>query len=288
MSFGLALSGGGVKGAAHVGVLLALEENGLYPTSISGTSSGSIVAGLYSSGVPVKEMKKMVADMSKNGYRYMDVKVMPMLGIMPNLLVKKQITMQGFLKGNKFEEYFAELTKNQNIDQLKMITIIPAVDLYSAKTIVFTNWHGAKPDSKTYGWKYDVPISKAIRASISFPAVFTPVFMDDWCLVDGGVTTNLPVDLLIASGTKNVIAVDVSTDNEMPATMNFIDISYRTFSIMNNYLMELRTTGEKILLKPPFSQKSNLLSFEYMNTYMEEAYQYTRSLIPVIKAVIDS
>ena len=72
MSFGLALSGGGAKGAAHVGVLLALAEENLIPTSIAGTSSGSIVAGLYSVGIKPPEMKKIIYNLSKNGINLLD------------------------------------------------------------------------------------------------------------------------------------------------------------------------------------------------------------------------
>lgn len=68
MSFGIALAGGGARGAAHAGVLLALERHGLFPSSIAGTSAGGIAAGLYASGMKAEELEKVVRNLAKSGF----------------------------------------------------------------------------------------------------------------------------------------------------------------------------------------------------------------------------
>ena len=188
---------------------LALAEEKLFPTSIAGTSSGSIVAGLYSIGVKPTEMKKIIYNLSKNGASLLDPSYKEIISAGMSLLSSKEIHLTGLMKGNKLEKFINNYTKNKNINDVKMPIIIPTVDLNSGKTVVFTNAKNKLPNLNKVIWESNISLSKAIRASSSVPGIFEPIFIRKYCLVDGGLTDVLPVDLLIESGENydEVIAI---------------------------------------------------------------------------------
>ena len=191
MSFGIALSGGGAKGAAHVGVLLALAEENLLSTSIAGTSSGSIVAGLYSIGLTPLEMKKIIYHLSKYGTDLLDPSYKEIISAGISILTSKEIHLSGIMKGNKLEKFINGYTKNKNLSDIKTPIIIPTVDLNSGKTVVFTNMKGL-PNLNKVIWENNIKLSTAIRASSSVPGIFEPIFIRKYCLVDGEVV-EMPV-----------------------------------------------------------------------------------------------
>ncbi len=285
MSFGLALSGGGTKGAAHVGVLLALEEAEMIPTSIAGTSAGALVAGLYATGTSPQALKEIVLKMSKHGAFYCDADLTGILMAIPQLVFRHNIEISGLIKGNRFERFLSKYTNAKNIQDTILPTIIPAVDLNSGKTIAYTNSLANASPFDGVEWKTDIQISEAMRASMAVPVVFKPKIIDGMCLVDGGVTDVLPVDLLIAAGERNVLAVDLAGEYETPKKHNMIDISTHSLSIMSTRLKDCRSRGEKLLLNPNLPKESGLLTFEQMEECMAAGYDAVKSNLQTIKAI---
>ena len=285
MEFGLVLAGGGTRGAAHVGVLLALEEEKIKPTSIAGTSAGSIVAGLYAIGVSPIELRELVNYLDRKGSHYIDIDYIGLLKFIPQMLLKQKISLSGLLKGDKFQQFLCDLTDGKTIKDAKIRTVIPAVDLNSGNTIAYTN-STANKQIEHVKWEMDIAICDAIMASSSVPAVFRPRSIGGYCFVDGGVTNVMPVDLLIAAGEKNVIAVDIGEDYQMPEKDTIIEIASHSFSIMSSSLKQCTSTGEKLLLKPTLPKEAGLLTFEHMNACMEAGYRYTKKRIPLIKKVL--
>ncbi|HEX3037822.1 MAG TPA: patatin-like phospholipase family protein [Oscillospiraceae bacterium] len=285
MSFGIALAGGGTRGAVHVGVLLALEEAELYPTSIAGTSAGSIVAGLYATGTSPQSLKEIVLDMSKRGFYYCDIDIKGILKILPKFLIQHKVGFSGLLKGDRLEQLFCEHTDGKAMKDTNIRTIIPAVDLISGDTIAYTNSLDNVEKIERVQWKTDIPVCQAMRASVAVPAVFQPKCRDGMCLVDGGLTDILPVDLLIAAGEANVLAVDISETYEKPKHNNIIDISTHSLSIMTTRLKESHSRGEKLLLHPNLPEDSGLFSFDEMIDCMQAGYEVTKESIPAIKSI---
>ena len=109
MSFGIALSGGGAKGAAHIGVLKALEENNLFPTSVAGTSIGAIIGGLYAIGYTPKKLENILKYFSKNYSMFLDPCYPQYVYSVFQLLTRSTIAMSGLLRGNKLEKYLKYL-----------------------------------------------------------------------------------------------------------------------------------------------------------------------------------
>lgn len=285
MSFGVALAGGGARGAAHVGVLLALEEAGLIPHSIAGTSAGSLVAGLYATGTTPQMLKEIVEEMSENTAYFLDVDLLGIIRSLPQLMVEHKFELSGFIKGKRMERYLCMLTEKKRMKDVNLRTIIPAVDINSGYTIAYTNSLDNLKTVERVKWETDILVCEAMRASSAFPAVFQPKLIDGMCLVDGGVTDVLPVDLLIAAGEYNILAVDVAEDYKKPKTDNLFEISSHSFSIMSTRLKECHSHGERLLLKPDLPEESGLLTLDKMAECMAAGYEVASANMKIIKAL---
>jgi NTE family protein len=285
VGFGIAFAGGGAKGAAHVGVLKALEENGLYPTSVAGTSAGSIIAGLYAIGMSVHEMENLVRKLTKTGLHLLDPDYKGIFKTVTQFATFHPITISGLIKGEKLEKLICDLTDGKTMRDAKMRTVIPSVDLNSGSTIVYTNTLKGVRSFRNIRWRDDAPLCEAIRASCSIPAVFRPKYIQDMCLVDGGVTDVLPVDLLLSAGENNILAVDISNTYISPKNNNIIEVATHSLSIMQNRLFQYITNGEKLLLKPKLPEDASTLNFLAMNRCMEAGYQAAMESMPMIKAL---
>ncbi len=290
--YGLALAGGGTRGAVHVGVLTALEENGLLPTQVAGASAGSIVAGLYASGMDIGKMRDTVRWLAAHGENYIDPNIIGVILFLPQVLLHRKTSLMGLIKGNRLSDFLCDLTEGIEIQDCKTGLLIPAVDINSGNTVVFTNLFQEKvPMSalreENVKWQKNGLLCDIMMASSSVPAVFCPRQINGFLLVDGGVTNNLPVDLLISTGVSNVIAVDIGEAYEMPKDHSIMEIAFHSFSIMSRELKDCRSSGEILLLKPPIPKGSGLLTFEYMEECMESGYLYTKKMMPRIKHVLE-
>lgn len=292
MKYGLALAGGGTRGAAHAGVLLALKEERLLPDYIAGTSAGSITAGCFASGMEPEDLCEMVRHLAKHGGSYLDpdIKGVALLG--PQLLLHKKASLHGLLKGGRLNRFFCELTKGAGIENISFPLLIPSVDLMTGDTVCFTNIkkkNNIRRFDTTDGlvrWEYEGRICDIMMASSSVPGVFRPVNMSGYCLVDGGVTNNLPVELLIEAGVENVVAVDIGSDYQMLEEECVFEILSHSFSLMSESLKECRSEGEILLLHPKLTKKAGLLTFEHMEECMEAAYSYTKKNAGKIRRVV--
>lgn len=161
MKLGLALAGGGVKGAAHIGVIKALEENGIKVSAVAGTSIGSIVAALYAMGYTTEKMLEIFKYFAKEIMRT-DPKYFA-----GNLKTSKRLLGYGILSGENTEIAVRECAKSKGVrkmQDIKMPISIPTVDIIKSKKYVFTN---ANLEGNYY--INNAYIEKAVRASSSYP-----------------------------------------------------------------------------------------------------------------------
>ena len=223
---GLVLSGGGAKGAAHIGVLKVLEEAGIPIDYIAGTSMGSIVGGLYAIGYDAGMLDTLVRKqqwpflLSNRVYRYdlpfsekeKDEKYLvsiPMIG-------GKGIQVpSGFISGQNIYSLFSELTIGYH-DSVSFLNLpIPfscvAANLVNGKEVILDQGN----------------LAMAMRSSMAIPGVFSPVVMDTMLLVDGGIANNFPTDVGKAMGADIIIGVDVSSElrkmNELNTAIEIVD-----------------------------------------------------------------
>lgn len=285
MSYGLSLAGGGTRGAAHVGLLKALKEENLLPDAISGTSAGSIIAGLYAAGMDIDEMCEVIVYLSKHGKYLMDLDLKGLILLIPQMLAGRPASLTGLIKGNRLVRLFCGLVGDMEIGQVPMRLVIPAVDLKTGNTIVYTNSLSTRPMEHVV-WERQGRLCEIIMASCSVPAVFQPRHLGNYCLVDGGVSSNLPVDLLIAAGVRNIVAADIGEDYETPHDTNIMEIASHSFSIMSRNLKDCMSSGERLLLKPQLPKGAGLLTFRYMADCMEAGYQYGKQHADKIRRIM--
>ena len=199
MKIGLALSGGGVRGAAHVGAIKALEENGIKIDAVGGTSAGSIVSALYAMGYTSDEMYKLFNYFSKS-----------VMSISPRYFFggkeKRGMQLGGLTSGENIEfamEEAAKLKNIKNIKDIKMPITIPATDLISDREIIFTNNENVQGEE----YIHDIEIGKAVRASCSFPGMYAPLEYGKYQFADGGIFDNLPAAETRKLGVDKVISI---------------------------------------------------------------------------------
>ena len=242
MELGLVLSGGGVKGAAHIGVLKALEEAGIKISSISGTSSGSIVAVLYACGYSSNEIYYIFKKYCKCITDYDKLIPFKVLGT----LFTGKIKLKSLAKGNNIEYIIHNMCyKKGKIDicQLNIPCAIPAVDIVDGKIVYFCS----RKINRNTTYYDDVPeivyngrLSSIVRASTAFPAAFSPKRIGKHLLIDGGTRVNSPVTILKdirEKGEKILVVYFEKIDNNR-APSNIIDTALKSFDIMGHEINE--------------------------------------------------
>lgn len=286
MKFGLALSGGGSRGAAHVGVLMALEEGGLAPSCISGASAGAFVAGLYACENSPQDLRAMVKRLSTGGGLLLDVDISGILRATGELLTGMPVTLPGLLRGKRLLRYLERHTAHRQMREAALPLFIPAVDLTKGETVAYYSVARAPRALRGVRWESEMPIAEAIMASCSVPAVFAPVRSGEQRLVDGGVTNILPVDLLLAYGMRTVIAIDLAEDYASPLGDSLFEVASHSFTIMSSRLRECMVQGERLLIRPKLPPEAGLFTFGLMEQCVEAGYHAVMELLPLIRELV--
>jgi NTE family protein len=218
---GLALGGGAARGFAHVGVIQVLEEAGLKPSHVVGTSAGSLVAALYASGKSIPELRKAAETMEEAEITDWMV---PLLN-------------RGALRGEALAKYVNAQVGGRNLENMKIPLGIVATDLRSGEAITFRRGN----------------TGSAVRASSAVPAVFQPVRIGDREYVDGGLVAPVPVHQVREMGANFVIAVDISSDPEGNPAGDTFQILLQTFTIMGKSINTLALKEADIVIRPALS-----------------------------------
>ena len=282
MLIGIALSGGGIRGIAHAGVLKALEESNIQIDIIGGTSSGSLVSVLYAMGFSPYYIFLLFKRYAKNIVNFDTV---PIINTIGNFMVNKKFQICGFNSGEEIGRVYDELAKNRginNISDIKMPIVIPAVDVNDAKKYIFTN----NPLKNTNKIKYisDISVGTAVRASSSFPGIFCPCEYKKHKFLDGGILDNIPVKEVRKQGADKVIAVNFKADI-IDENSNFMDISMRTLDIMGNKISEENLADSDFVLTVE-TDKTGLLDYEKLDSCYKFGYDFCMKNIEKIKSIL--
>lgn len=270
MKLGLALSGGGIRGIAHAGVLKALEENNIKIDAIGGTSSGSLIASLYALGYSPYYIyilfKRYASEISQ-------INAGPILSGLGNFMKNKKIPLLGLKTGNSIEKAFDELANRKGIKNIgeitKMPIVIPTVDIGESKEYIFTN--NIPKAKKKDKYITDISIGKAVRASSSFPAVFCPCEYKNHKFLDGGALDNVPVTEVRKQGVDKVIAVNFKAD-DIDESSNMMDVAMRTIDIMGNKISEESLKNSDYILTVR-TDKTGLLDTNKLDSCFEYGYK---------------
>ena len=192
MKFGLCLSGGGVKGAAHIGVIKALEEEGIKPDCMSGTSSGSIVTALYSMGYTPNQMIDLFRIYAKDIGK---IDFFTIIKLILGLIIRRKIFIEGLNNGAKLGKLIQDKAEEKDmklIRDIKMPIVIPSVNLCDGGVYLFSSQKNNRNYSDEVKVINNIEIGKAVQASCSYPGIFCPTNILGKKLVDGGVRQNTP------------------------------------------------------------------------------------------------
>lgn len=281
MKLGLALSGGGIRGIAHAGVLKALEDNHIKIDAIGGTSSGALIAGLYVLGYTPDDIYMLFKKHSK---QIVGTGLNQVIYQVRNVFNKES---SGLRNGEKIEEIFNTLAKAKGvykISQVDKIPIsIPAVDIKNGREYIFTNHI---PEEKNVYGKYimDISIGKALRASSSFPAVFCPCDFGEHKFLDGGALNNIPVIEVKKQGIDKVLAVNFKAD-DIEDTSNYMDIAMRAIDLMGNKISEENLKQSDYILTIG-TDRMGLLDVKKLDSCYQYGYVETVNQIDKIKEII--
>jgi len=176
---GVALSGGGARGLAHIGILKVLRNADIQIDFMAGSSMGGVIAASYAAGLAPSEIEEIASS----------------VGTISNLaqLVDPTLLKKGIFKGEKVTKLFKRYLGEKSFEDLEIPLTVTAVDLNSNQEIRIS----------------DGLVTDALRATISIPGIFVPVEKEDMRLVDGGLLNNLPVDIVRDMGADIILAVDV-------------------------------------------------------------------------------
>ena len=256
MSLGLALAGGGLQGIAHIGALKALQDLKIKIDYISGTSSGSIFATMFAMGFTTEEMKEFASEYYKT---LTTIEKRPIISAFGTYLIHKEIKIGGLTPGEKIESLVkkvAEIKNIKNISDIKMPLAIPTVDTITTKECIsISKKYNLKDDDIDY--IYDIPIEKAVRASMSFPGIFTTCDFGKYNFIDGGTKDNLPIKILKDMGATKTLGLSFNidrytpTDNVLSVLLRAVDIfslkDVRRAQKMADLAIEIDTQGTSLL-----------------------------------------
>jgi NTE family protein len=200
----LVLSGGGIYGAAHVGVVSALENMGIVPDLVVGTSAGSLVGGVWAAGHGAETLTRMTCDLTAKDVP-VDWRTLLRAIWRPGRWPDQVMSLEPLLK--KAEN----LVGRFSVRNTPRPCYITASSLTTRRVVVFGPPLNIDPASaealKIDSWPADVPLLTAMTASTAVPGLFRPVFLDGHWLVDGGVMDDYPLDVAVFAGATRVIGV---------------------------------------------------------------------------------
>ncbi len=213
---GLALGGGAARGFAHIGVLQVLEEQGIKPDLVVGTSAGSLVATLYAAGKTPAELQSMAMTLDESS------------------ITDWVFPGRSLLKGEALARFIRTQTAGRQIEGMRLPLGIVAADLESGAPILFR-----RGDPGT-----------AVRASSAVPAVFEPVRINGREYIDGGAVSPIPVRFARQMGADVVIAVDISAIPQGQPTKRAVDILLQTFNIMGHAISQHELAEADVVMRP--------------------------------------
>lgn len=247
------LGAGASRGFAHIGVLKVLEANRIPVHMIIGTSAGSFVGSLYAYGFDALQLQTMALSIQKGD------------------IIDITVPDNGFIKGDKLEEYINRTLKNTTIEKLRIPFYAVAASIPDGKEIIFGMGN----------------TGKAVRASCSIPGVFRPAKISDKMYVDGGVVSPVAVDAARRYGADVVIAVDISADLDIKTPVGTIETILQSVNIMYSRLAAAQLARADVVVRPKVGHIGSS-EFEKRHEAVLEGEKAALEALPQIQGIIEN
>ncbi len=244
----LVLGGGAARGFAHIGVIKALEAQGIVPDMIVGTSAGAVVGALYAAGNNGFELQKVALEMEE---RQIGDWTLPDRGV---------------FKGEALQVFINKAVGNRTLEKLAKPFGAVATDLQSGEAVVFRTGD----------------TGMAVRASGSVPGVFQPVTINGREYVDGGLVSPIPVRAAKAMGANFVIAVDISAKPRHGRTRSTFDVMLQTFAIMGQSMGRIELAEADVVIRPATAGVS-ATDFQGRHVAVLEGEKAVAAMLPEIR-----
>ena len=267
------------------GAIKAFEEEKIKFNYISGTSSGSIVAALYAIGYPADEIYELFKKYSKE-IKYVDGK--NILRLIKGIIFKRKIIIDGLNSGDKLEKIIQKACREKdvrNMEEVSMPLLIPSVDLHTGSIYCFCSKNVRDTFSDNTIYINDIEIYKAVRASCSYPGVFSPYKYKNIELIDGGIRENVPWKYTKLLGADKVISIIFENEINQKCCKNIIEIANRSIEILSHELSNYELKGADYLLKLK-SKDISLLDVKKIDELYNIGYKKTKKKIKEIKKII--
>ena len=245
----LALGGGAARGFAHVGVIKALEAQGIVPDIVVGTSAGAVVGALYAAGHGGFELQRLVLQMEEGQFS------------------DWSLPDRGVIKGEALQNFVNQAVGQRPLEKLGKLFAVVATDLQSGDAVVFRTGN----------------TGMAVRASSSVPGLFQPVAINGRDYVDGGLVSPVPVRIARSLGADFVIAVDISTLPQYGKTQSTLDVMLQTFSIMSQAISRRELPEANVVIRP-HTPEIHATDFQDRHLAVLEGEQAVAQALPELKA----
>ena len=230
----LVLSGGSARGYAHVGVIKALEANGLRPDIVVGSSAGSVVGALYASGLGAAELEAAIGELGRS--QFADVELRG-FGLLPGTM--------GVLRGDRLHRYVDDRVKHHRIEDFPIRFAAVATDLVTGAAQILNAGD----------------VGAAVVASSAVPGIFSPAAIGARLYIDGQLSSPVPVDAARRLGASTVIAVDVIYPTQDANPRTAIGVALQAFTITVNHLKAIELARADVVIVPPIESTTGQLSF---------------------------
>ncbi len=236
-NIGLALGGGAVRGAAHVGVLHALEEAEIKPDYIAGTSIGAFVAAFYAFGKGWEEINEIASEL-----RWVDI-------------TRISLSRYGLLSNDKIRDLIIKHIGDISIEDSDIPLAIVATNAANGEKVVIKKG----------------PLTTAVLASTCIPGIFSPIEEGDKMLVDGGIVESVPINTVREMGAKYVIGVDLNSKHAIGKPNNILEVILTSFHYIVRTAASLQTDDADLLIKPDLSLFSRS-DIKHINDIIKQGY----------------
>lgn len=248
---GIAFGGGGVRGFMHLGVLKALEEEGIKPDVVSGTSAGSIAAILYASGMTLEEMETTIEE----------------VGISD--IADFVVPSKGLVNGKKLSEWINSQVAYDDLTDMPIPVAVTATNITTKETVMIRSGNPGH----------------AAQASSTIPGAFVPVENQGDILVDGGVLSVIPVDTARELGAQKIIAIDIYCHNQPTPEISASKIILAAFRMQSCLISQQELNSADIIISPKFEPSSSG-AFDEKEQAIEAGYLAAKERMPDIKALL--